>query len=439
MKRPRTLPWRQSTIQLRTHTTTRSSEDTPLDADVIVVGGGPAGLAAATELASLGVPRVLLLERESVAGGVPRHCGHYAFGLRETHRLLRGPAYAKRLVQRAQDCQVALRAGVSVKALHPGPRLTISSDAGIQTLQARHVLLCTGVRESTRVQRLIGGTKPGGVLSTGALQAMVYLKDHCPFKRPVILGTELVSFSAILTCRHSGIRPVAMVEPGTRPVARWPAAWFPKLLGIPLMLDTQVLAVEGHDQVEKVIVQSANGLTHELEADGLIVSGQFRPESSIIQVSHLKLDAGTGGPQVDQYGRCSDPDYFAAGNLLRPAETAGWSWAEGRAVARAMYSSLQGNMTMQQDRYQLTLGSDALRYVMPQRVAQATQKEDKPALPAFQIRVNRPVSGHIDFLHKGVCIATHAIKALPERRISIDLNRIPVDIQGEVELVIRES
>jgi hypothetical protein len=322
-----------------------------------------------------------------------------------------------------------------VLSLHPGPQLTISSDRGVETLHARHVLLCTGVRESSRVERLIGGTKPGGILTAGALQSMVYLKQLSPFRRPVILGSELVSFSSILTCRHMKIRPVAMIEPGKRPVARWPAALFPRLQGIPLFLNTEVVAVEGLRQVEAVIVQDGGG-KRALDADGLIVSGRFRPEASLLKTSHLRLDPLTGGPEIDQYGRCSDPCFFAAGNLLRPAETAGWSWAEGRAVARTMHHSLVGQLPPQPDRCQLTMSGDALRFVVPQRIAPTTVKA---ALPELQIRVNRPLAGHLDFMHEGACIASVALKSRPERRITIDLDVIPVHIRGAVELTWRAA
>ncbi|MDY6860366.1 MAG: FAD-binding protein, partial [Pseudomonadota bacterium] len=185
--------------------------DLPGFADVVIVGAGPAGLAAAAELKARGVGSVLVLEREAQAGGIPRHCGHFPFGMREFHRLLRGPAYAARLLARAQAAGAVIKTGVTVTALHPGPGLSVASAGGLRQITARRVLLCTGVRESTRAARLIGGTKPGGVLSTGALQGMVHLQALRPFRNPVVLGTELVSFSALLTCRHLGIRPAAMI------------------------------------------------------------------------------------------------------------------------------------------------------------------------------------------------------------------------------------
>ena len=164
-----------------------------------------------------------MLEREATAGGIPRHCGHYPFGMREFHRVLRGPDYAARLVK------AALAAGVTLRTRHHRHRAAARRGGrghqrrGAETLRAKAVLLATGVRETSRAARLIGGEKPGGVMSTGALQGIVYLNHQRPFRQPVILGTELVAFSALLTCRHAGIKPLAMVEPGRRITALSPA------------------------------------------------------------------------------------------------------------------------------------------------------------------------------------------------------------------------
>jgi 2-polyprenyl-6-methoxyphenol hydroxylase-like FAD-dependent oxidoreductase len=156
----------------------------------LIVGCGPAGLAA-VELRARGVVSVTVLDREAQAGGIPRHCAHSPYGLRELRRIMSGPVYAARLVARARAAGVAIHTGVTVTAVHQGPRLSLSTAGGLREITARQVLLCTGTRESSRAARLIGGAKPGGVISTGALQAMVHLHGLQPFRRPVVLGTEL--------------------------------------------------------------------------------------------------------------------------------------------------------------------------------------------------------------------------------------------------------
>lgn len=398
----------------------------PAAVDVIIVGAGPSGLAAATVLAPLA--RVLVLDREPAAGGIPRHCGHYPFGMREFRRLMKGPDYARALVVRARQAGTTIATGVNAVALNPGPRVSVTSDEGVAEIGARLVLIATGVRETSRAQRLIGGEKPGGVLSTGALQGIVYLEGRRPFRRPIILGTELVSFSAIMTCLHAGIRPVAMVEPNPRITARWPAALYPRLQRIPLHLSTRLMRIEGRERVERVMLDGPGG-ERAIETDGVIVSGCFRPEATLLQDTHLERDPATGGPVVDSDGRCSDPSFFATGNLLRPVETAGWSWAEGVAVGRAMQAALEG-APPRNPRYVVRLQGDALDWVMPQRVS----VQPSPAFDRFQLRVRRPVAGHVSLRVEGVEYASRWIDSRPERRITLPLP--PRD--GEVEIVLEE-
>lgn len=400
----------------------------PDESDILIVGAGPAGLAAATVLASKA--RVTVLDREKSAGGIPRHCGHYPFGLHEFHRLMKGPAYAGALVERALNAGVRIETGVNVVRLLPGPRVVVTGDAGVSELGAERVLLATGVRESSRAQRLIGGEKPGGVLSTGALQGLVYLEGRRPFRRPVVLGTELVSFSALMTCAHVGIRPVAMIEPGAAVTARWPSALFPRLKGIPLHLATTIRAIEGRERVERVRLLGPEG-ERVLETDGVIVSGQFRPEAALLAESHIERDASTGGPVVDGYGRCSDPAYFAAGNLLRPVETAGWCWAEGQAVGHAIVADLAGGLPdPQAGRVGLT--GDALQWVVPQRVQPSSRDQ---AFRHFQLRVARPVSGRLSVRVDGREVAARNIRTRPERRIGLPVPKGP----GRVEIVLEEG
>ncbi|WP_439813607.1 NAD(P)/FAD-dependent oxidoreductase [Zavarzinia sp. CC-PAN008] len=391
------------------------------EADVVVIGAGPAGLAAATELRRLGVRSVVVLEREADAGGIPRHCGHPPFGMREFARILRGPDYARRLVARALAAGVEIRTNVTVTALRAGGELDLATPAGPGRLAGRAVLLATGVRETSRAMRLIGGEKPGGVLSTGALQGLVHLNRQRPFRRPVILGSELVAFSALLTCRHAGIKPVAMVEPGPRPTAWAASPLLPLLLGVPFATDTQVQAVLGRERVEAIVLAGPGG-ERRVEADGLIVSGAFRPEATLLHDGVMERDAATGGPALDSFGRLSDPAFFAAGNVLHPVDTAGWCWAEGRQTAHAMLAGLQGRLPDPAEAVPLAVESAAIRLAVPRRIAVGGPWPE--AAREIQVRLARPVRGTLRLTHDGTTIASRRIDGLPERRILLRLPQL---------------
>lgn len=385
------------------------------DPEVIIIGSGPAGLGAATVLARAG-RRVLVLEREAEAGGIPRHCGHSPYGMREFQRVLRGPAYAARLVAEARSAGVSIATGTSVTALRPGGVVEATSDTGPVTLSARAILLATGVRETSRAARLIGGEKPGGVISTGALQGMVYLNRQRPFRQPVILGTELVAFSALLTCRHAGIRPIAMIEPGQRITARKPAHWLPRLLGVPLHLQSEITAIHGRTRVTGVTLNTPAGPL-DLPADGVIVSGGFRPDAALVRGSHLEVDAASGGPVIDRWGRLSDPAYFAAGNLLRGVETAGWCWSEGRRTAGAILAALEGRLPAPGGA-RLHLDHPALRLAVPQVIGAGGEGSPHPCL---QIRLAAPLRGEVRLMQGDRVLSTIRADSLPERRLSLAL------------------
>ncbi len=395
--------------------------------DVAIVGGGPSGLAAATRLKALGVGSVTVVEREAEAGGIPRHCGHYPFGMREFRSVLKGPDYARRLVAYAVAAGVTVRTATSVVRIGTGPRLDLSTPDGAAGLAARKVLLCTGVRETSRAARFIGGDRAGGILSTGALQSLVYLSGRQPFERPVIIGTELVSFSALLTCRHAGIRPVAMIEGRDRPTAWQAARGLPMLMGVPLLLGTRLVAIHGQDRVEAITMQAADGSTARHACDGVILSGRFTPEASLMRMAHLAVDPGSGGPSVDQYGRCSDPDFFAAGNLLRPVETAGWSWREGCTVAEAVAADLDGHLAPPAEPVAVRVAGDAIRFAVPQILARPIDQDRNDVL---QLRVSRPVRGRLTVSDGERLLWSKRINTLPERRLLVPLKGFAHDIRG---------
>ncbi len=333
--------------------------------DVAIIGAGPAGLSAAIELKKAGIASVVVLERESEAGGIPRHCAHPPYGLREYKWMMTGPSYAKRLVETARRSGVHILLKTTVTMLEPGGSLSSASPEGPKRLTAKRVLIATGIRETPRSARLVSGARPMGISNTGTLQSMFYLKEMIPFRRPVVIGTEIVSFSALSTCKKAGIQPVAMLEEAQRPTIRWPIHYAARWFGVPIMLETRLVNILGKNRVEGVQIADKNGDLHKIDCDGVLFTGQFTPESALARMSHLELNFKTSSPVVDSFNRCSDPTYYAAGNVLQPpdhsahvpyyytadnlpqpVDVAGQCWDEGRITAQWMVKDLQGKLTV---------------------------------------------------------------------------------------------
>lgn len=408
-----------------------------MEYDVVVVGGGPSGLAAARTLRELGVQRVAVIEREPTAGGIPRHCGHPPFGAREFRRVYSGPRYARRLVEWCGSQGVEILTDTTVVAIGDGAQLHLSTPQGERVLRAHRVVLATGTREMSRAGRLIGGDRTRGILSTGALQSLIYLHGMRPFQSPVILGSELVAFSAILTCRKAGIRPRAIIEPNERVTARSFSAGLPALLGIPLLMMHEVDSIVGNGRVEAVnVINRANQTEQCIKADGVVVSGCFTPESTLARMAGVTIDPNTGGPLVDQYGRTSNSSVFATGNALRPVETAGWSWQEGRVVGTAVAMDIAGKLTHDEASIRIH-AFDPVRYVVPQ-ILQIPPT--RVGLTHLQLRVCRPVAGELIVSVAGQCLWRQRVKALPERRVLVPMRIFKLVSPGaSVEITISEQ
>lgn len=285
--------------------------------DVVIIGGGPAGLAAAGRLVRRGVTSLTVLEREAEAGGVPRHCGHLGFGWQSHRRVWTGPRFAEEL--RRGSAGIDLRTRTTVLSIGADGVLRIRDPGGLGEIHAARILIATGTRETPRSARLIGGSRPQGVMSTGALQQHVYLHAHRPFSSPVIVGTELVSFSAILTCRHLGIRPAALIGEGPRIDAPGPGGLVSRLVfGVPVLLSSRVTKILGRQQVEAVEIETA-GSTRRIACDGVIVSGRFVPERAVF---------------------AEGPNVFTAGNVNAPLKTSGQCWRDGVMAADRIAESL---------------------------------------------------------------------------------------------------
>jgi len=401
------------------------------DHEIVIVGAGVAGLAAAAELHRIGVRDIVVLERSAEPGGIPRLCAHPGFGIREFRRVLAGPEYARRLIEGARG--VDIRTGHALTGIDPDGTLRIAGPVGPSTLRARGVLIALGTRETPRSTRLVGGSRPWGVFTTGSLQQLVHVASQRPCRRAVIVGSELVSLSNLLTFRHAGIVPVAIVEEARHTVAPRALTWAAGLaFRTPVLTGARPVAIHGNDRVDALEIEH-RGHRRLLACDGVIFTGRFVPDAAALAGSPLSIDPGTGGPIVDQYGRTTVPSIFAAGNVLRPVEPSWTAWQEGRAVAQAMAAHLDGRLAAPVSRTTLS-ATPPLRFVCPQQWSKPAPLQ--PALPT-QVRSDEDVSGRLRLTADAVEIWGRRANVRAGRRMPIGarLNELASDAAIVVEVL----
>ena len=315
--------------------------------DVAIIGGGPAGLAAAAALAARGDLTVVVIERESEAGGIPRHANHPGFGIRDLHRFLSGPEYARRMVERATRAGAEIRTRAQVTGVTADRALEITSQAGRSTLHAGATVLATGCRERPRSARLIPGSRPlGSVMTTGQLQQAVYLQsERFDRRRAVIVGAEHVSYSALQTLNHAGARCLAMTtEHGRHQSFALFAAGARLRYRAPLHVDTRVAEIGGTERLEWVLLENVHTGAHEqVRCDLLLLTADWIPDHELAVLAGARLDPGTRGPVTDGFGRSTVPGLFAAGNVLHGAETADIASLNGVGVAASVRQYLDGS------------------------------------------------------------------------------------------------
>ena len=303
---------------------------------VTVVGGGPAGLACALELRRRGL-EVVVLERERSAGGIPRHCEHQGFGLRDLRRPYSGPGYARRYVELARGAGAVLREEAMATGWAAEGELEVTSPAGRETLRSDAVVLATGCRERPRSARLVPGSRPEGVYTTGLLQQLA--QSGLPVgTRALVVGAEHVSYSAVLTLAHAGAVAVGMTTELDRHQTIGPVrAGVALRYRVPLWTRTSVAAIHGQPRVEEVELRDLDtGATRRVACDTVVFTAGWIADHELAAAVGLELDAGTRGPLVDAGLRTARPGLFAAGNVLHGAEPADVAALSGRRAAASV-------------------------------------------------------------------------------------------------------
>lgn len=352
--------------------------------DIIIIGAGPAGLAAAIAAKEAGVEDVLVLERDSVAGGILNQCIHNGFGLHTFKEELTGPEYAGRFLKKAQELNVAIQLNTMVLDLSPEKVLTVTSrDRGLEQLQAKAVVLCMGCRERPRGALNIPGYRPAGIYSAGTAQRLVNIEGFMPGKEVVILGSGDIGLimARRMTLEGAHVKCVAELMPYSGGLKRNIVQCLHDY-DIPLKLSHTVIDIQGRERVEGVTIAEVGpdrrpipGTEEHIPCDTLLLSVGLLPENELSENASVPLSPITGGPVVNESLETAVPGIFACGNVLHVHDLVDYVSEEaGRAGANAA-RYVKGELAEPGVTIPLR-GKNGVRYTVPQSIRLGVMPEE---------------------------------------------------------------
>ena len=356
---------------------------------LIILGGGPAGLAAALAAREAGVEDILILERDRALGGILNQCIHNGFGLHTFQEELTGPEYAGRYARQVLEAGIACQLDTMVLSLSPERVVTAISPAGLRQMQAGAVVLAMGCRERPRGALNIPGFRPAGIYSAGTAQRLVNLEGKLPGRDVVILGSGDIGLimARRMTLEGAKVHAVAELLPYSGGLKRNIVQCLEDF-GIPLLLSHTVVRIEGRERVTAVVLAQVDdqrrpipGTEQTYPCDTLLLSCGLIPENELSRGAGAALDAVTGGPVVDQGLETSIPGVFACGNVLHVHDLVDFVSQEAALAGRQAASYLQAPRPA--GRTVAVKPGPGVRYVVPQFLDPAAM--DGPVTLRFRV------------------------------------------------------
>jgi NADPH-dependent 2,4-dienoyl-CoA reductase/sulfur reductase-like enzyme len=414
--------------------------------DVAIIGGGPAGMAAALSARRAGAEKVLILERDRELGGILQQCIHNGFGLHRFHEELTGPGYAGRYAKMvgADPAIKVLLDTMALKVENDKTIIAVNPRDGLLNIAAKAVIFAMGCRERTRGAIRIAGERPAGVFTAGAAQRMVNMEGFLPGKKIVILGSGDIGLimARRLTLEGAEVKAVLELLPYSNGLTRNVVQCLEDY-DIPLYLSHTVVKVNGRERVTSVTCAKVDGgrrpvpgSEFDIECDCLLLSVGLIPENELSRQLDIEMDGVTGGPVVDQYRQTSLPGFFAAGNVVHVHDLVDFVSQEGDTAGAAAAKFAQHGIPFCGTALPV-VAKNGVRTVVPQRLLPGQGGKDavrlfmRVAQPGHRVTLTMESNGRILFSRKlPVAKPGEMIVAeLPADRVKECRNQLTVALQ----------
>ncbi len=411
--------------------------------DIVIIGGGPAGLAAAVAAYDAGARDILVIERESVAGGILKQCIHNGFGLTRFKESMTGPEYAHKFIQMAQDRGIEIMTDTFVTSFTKDKRVECMNADGIFTVQAKAIVLCMGCRERSKGAIDIAGTRPAGLFSAGTAQKYINIEGYLPCKRAVIVGSGDIGLimARRLTLEGAQVACVCEIMEHSSGLKRNIAQCLDDF-GIPLLLEHTVVEIHGKERVSGVTIAKVDkqkrpidGTEKFYECDGVLFSVGLIPENELTKGAGLAVDGRTKGCIVDGDRETEAEGIFACGNVLHVHDLVDHVSEEAERAGRAAARYAAGKYKSK--RYINTAAGDGVSYVLPQKLDADGGEPQK-----LYFRVNRALRDATITVESGGSVETYnriavapgemeSVTIKPQILIGADGVKISVKVRGE--------
>jgi NADPH-dependent 2,4-dienoyl-CoA reductase/sulfur reductase-like enzyme len=347
-----------------------------LDYDLVIIGGGPAGLAVALEARKNSVKDILLLERDKYLGGILPQCIHNGFGVQYFKEELTGPEYAERFIAKLNDNQIEIKTETMVIKITSDKRIiAINRDDGLLHIQAKAVVLAMGCRERTREAIAVSGSRPAGIFTAGTAQRYINIDGYMPGREVVVLGSGDIGMimARRMTLEGARVKAVLEIMPFSTGLIRNKVQCLDDF-NIPLKFNHTIARVEGEKRVERVTVAQVDknlqvmpGTEEEISCDTVLLSVGLIPENELTIEAGIKLDPVTRGPIVNENRETEVEGIFACGNVLHVHDLADFVTEEGEIVGKAVKEYIMGKRSHRSQSVKIIPGEN-IGYVVPQHI-----------------------------------------------------------------------